>query len=82
MKSQLPTRPTRTKKTKCAQAAYRDMWLGSDEGLACTQSPAEGQYLRNRLDRAYMAGWDAAVRHLILCEQGDVAKRITRQSRE
>jgi hypothetical protein len=36
-------------------------FLGSDIGLACKLSAAEGQYLENRLVRAFRAGFDAGV---------------------
>lgn len=41
-------------------AAARDAWLESEEGQTCAAGQAEGQFLRNRLERAFIAGWKAA----------------------
>ncbi len=38
-------------------ATERDGWLNSDEGLDCAEGTTSGQHLRNRLERAYIAGW-------------------------
>jgi hypothetical protein len=38
-------------------AAARDRWMGSDEGLDALDGCTDGQYLRNRLEHAYIAGW-------------------------
>jgi hypothetical protein len=34
-------------------------WLDSDEGQRCTHGMPRGEYLRNRLWRAFNAGFDA-----------------------
>lgn len=36
-----------------------DEWLQSDEGKKLCQDSAAGQYLKNRLRVAFIAGWDA-----------------------
>jgi hypothetical protein len=40
-------------------AKARDKWLESKEGSECCAGTATGQYLRNRLEWAFIAGWDA-----------------------
>lgn len=53
-----------------ALAAARDAWFASDEGEQCMQpellyNPVEGQrYLKNRLERAFLAGANAAIKVL------------------
>jgi len=42
-----------------ALAKARDEWLESDRGLQCASGGATGQYLRNRLEMAFIAGWKA-----------------------
>lgn len=44
-------------------AAARDAWLETDEGKQCLDYtwPPAGKYLRNRLERAFIAGFDAAI---------------------
>ena len=49
-------------------AKARDRWLESKEGIACCECRAEGQYLRNRLESAFISGWNA-------CEIGPRPKR-------
>ena len=49
-------------KTKSKLAKARDKWLQSDDGKECSIGEANGQYLHNRIERAFIAGWDA-------CEQ-------------
>lgn len=44
-------------KTRFAKA--RDEWLESEEGKECLAGHPAGQYLRNRLVRAFIAGWNA-----------------------
>lgn len=45
-------------------ARARDEWIESEEGKQCAEVPgAYGQYLRNRLVRAFIAGWNAARAH-------------------
>lgn len=43
-------------KRKHIDAVARDRWLGSDEGKKCQYGTASGEYLRNRLVAAFMAG--------------------------
>lgn len=40
-------------------AKQRDLWLSSEDGLKCSMGSTEGQYLRNRLERAFLAGIEA-----------------------
>ena len=40
-------------------AKARDAWLDTDVGSACVDGAASGQYLRNRIERAFIAGWHA-----------------------
>lgn len=40
-------------------ARSRDAWMASDEGARCASGIAQGQYLRNRLQAAFVAGWAA-----------------------
>lgn len=35
-------------------------WLATEEGKNCAKGKTEGEYLRNRLWWAFMAGWNAA----------------------
>lgn len=37
-----------------------DRWFKSEEGKGCTEGRAEGQYLHNRLWKAFVAGMKAA----------------------
>lgn len=48
--------------TKLAKA--RDKWLESEEGKRCCEGRTEGQYLRNRLELAFIAGWEAATKKI------------------
>lgn len=43
-------------------AAALDEWLASPEGITCTCGNTSGQYLMNRLMRAFQAGYLAAER--------------------
>lgn len=43
-----------------AEAKARDKWLESEEGVKCQSGQPQGQYLRNRLERAFLAGYAAA----------------------
>lgn len=45
---------------KSQLAKAKDKWFLSEEGKVCCEGQASGQFLRNRLERAYIAGWDAA----------------------
>lgn len=40
-------------------AKARDKWLESEEGKKCCEGRPSGQYLQNRWERAFVAGWDA-----------------------
>lgn len=40
-------------------AKARDEWLESDEGKKCLEGTTYGDYLRNRIYTAFIAGWDA-----------------------
>lgn len=53
---------------KNLKAIERDKWLESAEGCRCTAGNAGGQYLLNRVQLAWCAGWDAALvnNHIIL----------------
>lgn len=41
---------------RSAEARARDQWLDSHDGRSCQSGSAEGQYLRNRLELAFLAG--------------------------
>ena len=41
---------------KSALAKARDKWFESDDGKKCCEGQASGQYLRNRLGMAFLAG--------------------------
>lgn len=51
---------------KSELAKARDKWLQSDEGKKCCNGTPTGQYLQNRLEAAFIAGWGACVD---VCEQ-------------
>jgi hypothetical protein len=34
-------------------------WFATDQGKTCLAEPAAGKYLKNRLEAAFIAGWDA-----------------------
>lgn len=42
-------------------AKARDEWFESKEGIECQDGEADGKYLRNRLEAAFIAGWNMAV---------------------
>ena len=44
---------------KSELAKARDEWFESEDGKKCSEGQASGQYLNNRLERAFIAGWDA-----------------------
>lgn len=44
---------------KCPLALARDAWLASEEGQRCSRGHSVGVYLQNRLEAAFIAGWDA-----------------------
>lgn len=41
-------------------ARARDAWFESADGARCLEDGAKGIYLRNRLENAFLAGWNAA----------------------
>lgn len=41
-------------------AKARDEWIASEDGRGCTKGNAYGKYLEARLERAFLAGWEAA----------------------
>ncbi len=41
---------------KSPLAKARDKWFRSEDGKECREGTAAGQYLRNRLERAFLAG--------------------------
>ena len=41
-------------------AKARDSWFESPQAATCLAGTAAGQYLRNRLERAFIAGYEAA----------------------
>lgn len=43
-------------------AKARDKWLESEDGKTSAEGYATGQYLKNRLERAFIAGWNAAAK--------------------
>ena len=43
---------------KSALAKARNNWLISEDGKECCHGTATGQYLQNRLERAFLAGAD------------------------
>ena len=44
---------------KHPSAIALDEWIESEEGQTCSEGTTYGDYLRNRLYRAFMAGWNA-----------------------
>ncbi len=42
-------------------AKARDKWIASSEGIACAKGQASGRHLNNRLQHAFIAGWDEAI---------------------
>lgn len=40
-------------------AKARDKWLLSDNGKECCEGQTSGQYLQNRLEKAFIAGYNA-----------------------
>ncbi len=59
---------------KSALAKARDRWLASDTGKSCCAGKTEGQYLQNRLEKAFITGWDArerSTRHSDIALKGE-----------
>jgi hypothetical protein len=48
-------------------AKARDIWLASDEGQRCCAGSAEGVFLRNRIEGAFLAG--AKIAETLLAEK-------------
>lgn len=48
-------------------ARARDKWMQSLEGVGCLHGTTSGKYLRNRLERAFIAGFNAAVETELVC---------------
>lgn len=44
---------------KSELAEARDKWLQSEEGETLSTGQTHGQFLRNRIERAFIAGWTA-----------------------
>ena len=40
----------------------RDVFFSGEVGGRCLAGPADGEFLRNRLEMAFAAGWDARER--------------------
>jgi hypothetical protein len=51
-------------------ARARDAWLNSREGQRCQDGEPRAEYLRNRLELAFLAGWDACKRDEALTDHG------------
>ena len=62
--------------SKSPLAQARDAWFESDEGKGCTNcqslniDPQQYRYLRNRLERAFLAGAAAQERIMMSCQGG------------
>jgi len=54
------------KGTEIAKA--RDAWLETEDGQECLDGSAEGQFLKNRIETAFMAGVAATERYHKLTE--------------
>lgn len=50
---------------KSPLAKARDKWLESDEGKKCCEGNTSGQYLQNRLERAFLAGAEFSAKRII-----------------
>ena len=52
--------PKMKKKIEIGKSNYVwEEWLRSEEGIDCSEGKTEGEYLKNRLWRAFMSGFDA-----------------------
>lgn len=49
---------------KSELAKARDKWFESDNGRKCCEGYPSGQYLHNRLELAFLAGYDFWVKRL------------------
>jgi len=45
-----------TNKSNLARA--RDEWLASDEGVRCCRGSTQGRFLKNRIELAFVSGWN------------------------
>jgi len=50
-------------------AKTRDDWFESDEGKKCCEGQAFRQYLKNRLELAFIAGYDARANMAVCSEE-------------
>jgi hypothetical protein len=65
-------------------AKARDIWLDSDEGIRCIEGSATGRYLQNRVEHAFVSGWNAntraidvaAVRKVIIDHVNDLRRCV------
>ncbi len=69
------------------EAKARDEWFNSTEGSSCLSGITSGKYLRNRLERAFIAGFDAAIKEAGMkcvncgCTDNDCRQCIEAQGR-
>jgi len=47
-----------TNKSDLARARAWDEWLESDEGKKCCEGGISGNYLHNRIELAFVSGWN------------------------
>jgi hypothetical protein len=60
-------------------AKARDKWLDSKEGLRMSRpydKPLARQFLKNRLEAAFLAGWEACVDHLLRNDSQKVVNAV------
>ena len=57
----MPKRDVKDLRSPLAKA--RDKWMDSERGRKCAEGVTNGQYLRNRLEVAFIAGWNAGEKH-------------------
>lgn len=67
-----------TEDLRSPEAKARDSWLESKEGQACCNGTTSGQYLQNRLERAFAAGLDVGIQ---IANQKKPKARRKRQNR-
>lgn len=64
-------------KTKIHPAdAELKLWNASIQGQQCADGSADGDYLRNKLRMAFLAGWDAAKNHVIRAAKEELEKSL------
>lgn len=66
-------------KTYYAEQWYA--WLEGDEGKRCADGKAEGEYLKNRLKRAFDAGWVASRHEPVNEVVPDIKQRPARRAK-